>query len=72
MNAYTYSSDVAIENILGFALDVEGEIQEETTEGMFELSSENAFNDYVLFSAAKNDILVIQTGTWFKQFVCMW
>lgn len=67
MNAYSYESSTPIKSILGFELLEESIVTEETLEGVFEITSEQEFNNCILIYAAKDDYMfVIHEGTYSK------
>lgn len=65
MNAYYYNSDAPIKGLMGFNTDGEGEVTEETLEGVYSIDSEQDFRNYVEIFAVKGDVLfVIHDGTY--------
>lgn len=67
MYAYSYVSSTPIKSIFGFELLEEGVVTEETLEGVFEIASEQEFNNCVLIYAVKGDYMfIIHEGTYSK------
>lgn len=70
MDAYLYKSPTPIKSIFGFELVEEGELTEDVYEGVFEIKSEQDFNNCVLIYAVIGDYVFIVHENTYTKFQC--